>query len=189
MRLATVGLLLVLVLFDLGNVLTRNGGLIGVNMGQFADAEHLASWAGLCPGSHESAGKRKSGKTRRGIVWLRRCLCQAAWAVSTKKNNYRSVLYRRLAARRGKKRAVIAVDNRLLQIAYCLLRDGKLHRELGADYFDRLHPNRTERCLVKRLEGTRISGRPRAGTPITLSWPGVACPASKPRPSAQNAAC
>ncbi len=125
---------------------------IGVNMNQFADAEHLASWAGLCPGSYESAGKRKSGRTRKGSAWLRRCLCQAAWAVSTKKNNYLSALYRRLAARRGKKRAIIAVAHTLLQIAYYVLRDGKYYRELGADYFDRLHPNRVKRYLVKRLE-------------------------------------
>jgi len=121
---------------------------IGVNMGQFADAEHLASWAGLCPASHESAGKRKSGKTRKGSAWLRPCLCQAAWAVSTKKTAW----YRRLAARGGQKRAIIAVAHNLLQIAYYILRDRKLYPELGADYFDNLHPNRTKRYLVKRLE-------------------------------------
>jgi transposase len=137
---------------------------IGVNMNQFADAEHLASWAGLCPGSYESAGKRKSGKTRKGSAWLRRCLCQAAWAVSTKKNNYLSALYRRLAARRGKKRAVIAVAHTLLQIAYYILRDGKWYRELGADYFDQLHPSRVKRYLVKRLErlGFQVSLVPAA---------------------------
>jgi transposase len=137
---------------------------IGVHMDQFADAEHLASWAGLCPGSHESAGKRKSGKTRKGSAWLRRCLCQAAWAVSTKKNNYLSALYRRLAARRGKKRAIIAVAHTLLQIAYYILRDGKCYRELGADYFDQLHPNRVRRYLVKRLEklGFQVSLVPAA---------------------------
>jgi len=125
---------------------------IGVQMEQFGDAEHLSSWAGLCPGSHESAGKRKSGRTRKGSAWLRRCLCQAAWAVSTKRGNYLSALFRRLAARRGKKRAIIAVAHTLLQIAFYILRDRKCYQELGANYFDQLHPNRVKRYLVKRLE-------------------------------------
>jgi hypothetical protein len=120
---------------------------------QFPDAQHLASWAGLCPRSHESGGKRKSGKIRKGSLWLRRCLCQGAWAVSTKKNNYLSALYRRLAARRGTKRATIAVAHNLLVIAYYILRDGTCYRYLGPDYFDRLNPEGLRQRLTKRLEG------------------------------------
>lgn len=109
--------------------------------------------AGLCPGSHESAGKRKSGKIRKGSLWLRRCLCQAAWAVSTKKNNYLSALFRRLAARRGSKRATIAVAHNILVIAYYILRDSVCYCDLGPDYFDRLDPEGLRRRLKKRLEG------------------------------------
>ena len=74
-------------------------------------AQHFASWVGLCQGSQESAGKRKSGKIRKGNLWLRHCLCQGAWAVSTKKNNYLSALYRRLAVRSGSKRATICASS------------------------------------------------------------------------------
>ena len=104
---------------------------IGLNMKQFPDAQQLASWAGLCPGSYESAGKRKSGKMRKGSQWLRRCLCQGAWAVSMQKKNYLSALYRRLAARRGSKRATIAVAHNLLVIAYYILRDQTCYQDLA----------------------------------------------------------
>jgi transposase len=94
---------------------------IGLDMNPFPSAEHLSSWACLCPGSFESAGKRLSGKMRKGNVSLRRCLSQAAWAISMTKNNYLSALYRRIAARRGAKRAIMAVAHALLVIAYHML--------------------------------------------------------------------
>lgn len=126
---------------------------IGLDMSRFPDARHLASWAGLCPGNWERAGKQKNGRTRKGNAWLRRHLCQSAWGVSTNQNNYLSALFRRLAARRGVKRATMAVAHALLVIAYQILKNRVEYRELGADYFDKLNPVRLTRRLVKRLEG------------------------------------
>jgi transposase len=134
---------------------------IGLDMNQFPSAEHLSSWASLCPGNFESAGKRLSGKMRKGNVSLRRCLSQAAWAISMTKNNYLSALYRRIAARRGAKRAIMAVAHALLVIAYHMLKRKEDYRELGADHFDRIDMNRTRRSLVRRLE--------RLGHKVTLA--------------------
>ena len=135
---------------------------MGMNMKQFPSSQHLASWACLCPGSFESAGKRLSGKMRKGNVSLRRCLSQAAWAVSMTKNNYLSALYRRIAARRGAKRAIMAVAHALLVIAYHLLQRKEDYRDLGADHFDRIDVNRIRRSLVRRLErlGHRVTLEP-----------------------------
>jgi len=139
---------------------------MGMNMNQFPSSGHLASWACLCPGSFESAGKRLRGKMRKGNVSLRRCLAQAAWAISMMKNNYLSALYRRIAARRGAKRAVMAVAHALLEIAYHMLKRKEDYRELGADHFDRIDVNRIRRSLVSRLErlGHQVTLEPLAQT-------------------------
>jgi len=125
---------------------------IGNDMSRFPTADHLASWAGVCPGNNESAGKRKSGKTTPGNRWLQRCLSQAAWASSHTKDTYLSAQFRQIARRRGKKRAIIAVARTILISAYYLLRDAVPYEELGGDYFDRINPERIRQYHVRRLQ-------------------------------------
>jgi transposase len=125
---------------------------IGTDMRRFPSADHLAAWAGVAPGHHESAGKRASGKTRKGNRFLRTTLVQAAHAAARTKGTYLSAQYRRLASRRGKKRAILAVAHSILVMAYYMIQRQEPYREAGADFFDRLQPEDTARRLVKRLE-------------------------------------
>jgi transposase len=137
---------------------------IGTDMSRFPSAKHLASWAGMCPGNHESGGKRLSGKTRKGNRWLRQILVEVAQVASKTKNTYLAAQYKRLAARRGKKRALIALGHTILIIAYTLLTRQQPYQDLGAVYFDRREQQRVERRLIQRLErlGYEVSLQPKA---------------------------
>ena len=125
---------------------------IGVDMSRFPTGGHLSSWAGLAPGNNLSAGKSKSGRTRKGDKWLRTALVQAAKAATKSKKSYLSSQYHRLASRRGKNKATIAVAHSILVIAYHLLRRRENYRDLGALYFDQRNQDRVRQRLVNRLQ-------------------------------------
>jgi hypothetical protein len=132
---------------------------LGRDMTRFPTDRHCASWTGLCPGQNESAGKRRSGKTRKGSPALRSALIQAAHAAARVKGTYLSAQYHRLAVRRGKKCAAVAVAHSLLTIIYHILRTGRSYAELGGNFFDERDRERIARRQVARLErlGYRVT--------------------------------
>lgn len=125
---------------------------LGLDMSRFPTAAHAASWAGVAPGRHESGGRTRSSRIRQGNKHLKAALVQAAHAAGRRKDHYLGAQYRRLAARRGKQRAAIAVAHSILVIAYHMLQRGTEYVELGSDYFDRHRQQQVQQRLVKRLE-------------------------------------
>jgi transposase len=125
---------------------------IGTDMERFPTAAHLVSWAKLCPGNHTSAGKRLSGRSGHGNPWLRQALTEAAWGASHTKKSYLAAQYRRLAARRGSKRAAIALAHSILVIVYHLLQRGTTYEDLGPNYFDERDREAVVKRSVRRIE-------------------------------------
>lgn len=143
---------------------------IGTDMRRFVSAHHLASWAGLCPGNRVSAGKRQSGRTRKGNKHLRTILCELAQIITRSPGSHVHALYQRIARRRSKGRAIIAVAHSLLVSIYYMLREGVPYQELGADYVERHDAQRLERHYVHRLEALGVQVQ------ITRHWLRKPCP-------------
>jgi transposase len=129
---------------------------IGVDMERFPTAPHLASWAGMCPGNNESAGKRRSGKTTKGSRYLRAALVQAAWAASHQKGTYLAAQYKRLVKRMGKKKALVAVGHSILVIAYHVVQTRTKYQDLGGDYFERRNVATQRKRLIRQLESLGV---------------------------------
>ena len=121
-------------------------------MSQFPSAKHLTSWVGVCPGNKQSGGRRLSGKTTKGNVWARAILGEVAGAAARTRGTYLSALFQRIARRRGKNKAIVAVAHSILVSLSYMLRDKRPYADLGADYFDHLDQARIERYHIKRLQ-------------------------------------
>jgi transposase len=141
---------------------------IGIDMSRFPTDKHLASWVGLCPGHHESAGKRRSGKARKGNPALRSAMCEAAWAASHGKANYLAAQFRRFNRRfgtKGETKAIFAVAHTMIVIVWHVLASASPYDELGADYFERrINTEARQRHLVHQLEalGHKVTLEPAA---------------------------
>jgi len=125
---------------------------LGTDMRRFGSASHLVSWAGMCPGQNESAGKRRNGRTRHGCRYVKAIAVEAAQAAVRKKGSYMGARYRRIAARRGKKKAIVAVGRTILETYYYMVSRKSSYRDLGEDYYDRRNPERLIKRLSKRIE-------------------------------------
>ena len=125
---------------------------IGVDMSAFADVGHLASWAGLCPGNRESGGKRMSGRTRKANRYVKRAMCQAAWAAAHTRTTFLSAFYRRMQIRKGPQKAVMALAHHLIAIVYNVLKRGEEYVEMGGDFYDRRNKAKTVSRMLSRLE-------------------------------------
>jgi len=136
----------------------------GIDMSRFPTDKHFASWAALCPGNNESGGKRKTGKTRKGNMALKAALTQAATSASRTKGTYFSAMYRRLAARRGKNKAIVAVAHAILITIYHMLKDSSNYRDLGVNHYDEINRQAIIKRSVKRLEsmGYKVTVEPAA---------------------------
>jgi transposase len=161
---------------------------IGTDMSVFGDARHLASWAAFCPGNRESGGKRISGKTRKGNRYLRRALCQSAWAASHNKASHLAALFRRVRSRRGEQKAVMAVAHQLLTIIFHVLRDGSMYKELGASHYDQQNKKKTTRRLIERLQrlGYYVTLQP---MPTLTPAPPIEAPPPEPRKRGRPCKC
>ncbi len=154
---------------------------VGADLRAFQDARHLASWAGLCPGNRESGGKRMSGRTRKANCYIKRALCQAAWAASHTKNNYLAAFYRRLCIRKGTPKAVMALAHHIITIVYHILTHQTEYGELGADYYDQRNKPRVVNRLLKRLQNLGFVVTLQPVTPLLIE-PAPADPPPNPPP-------
>ena len=125
---------------------------IGVDMSRFPDEHHLSSWAAICPGNNESAGNKKSGRTRRGNNYLKTTLVEASWAASRKKDTFLGAKYNNIARKRGTKRAAVAIGHQILKDVYHILDTGEPYKEVGAEAFQKRKSEDKERLMIRELE-------------------------------------